>query len=168
MGRRFGYVMIFLGAVELMTGGAAGAWLAMVGFFVVMAAGAQAAGARVQAAVSGVPARELMSSPVVAIPGGVEVRQAARDYFVRYRYTAFPVLDERGRALGLITLQGMQALVDRDADMERTLAEVADRDPGLIAREGRMWRSCSSAPPSAGWAGLSSSTRLADRSGWSR
>src|ERR1035437_8774767 len=68
VGRGFGYVMIALGGLELLSGAPEGLWLALIGFFIVMAAGAQAVGAQVQAALSGVHASELMSSPVVSIP----------------------------------------------------------------------------------------------------
>ena len=56
VGRGFGYVMIVLGGLEFLSGAPEGLWLALIGFFIVMAAGAQAAGAQVQAALSGVHA----------------------------------------------------------------------------------------------------------------
>jgi len=46
VGRGFGYLMIFLGALEVVGGAPEGLWLALVGFFLVMAAGAQSVGAQ--------------------------------------------------------------------------------------------------------------------------
>jgi Zn-dependent protease len=135
VGRGFGYMMIGLGALEFLAGAPTGLWLALIGFFIATAAGQQAAGAELRAALSGIPARELMSSPVVSIPGATPVAIAATDYFVRYRYTSFPVVDELGRALGLLMLTQIQSPAIRDR-RARTIAEIADRDTGLIVGEG--------------------------------
>ena len=96
VGRGFGFVMIFLGALEAMAGAAGGLWLALIGFFLVMASGQQAAGAQMQAALSGVRALDLMSSPVVSIPERTSAAVAGSDYFLPYRFTSFPVVDEQG------------------------------------------------------------------------
>ncbi|HUH80383.1 MAG TPA: site-2 protease family protein [Solirubrobacteraceae bacterium] len=134
IGRGFGYVMIGLGLLEVLAGGPMGLWLSLIGFFIVMAAGQQAAGARLEAALSGVHAGELMSSPVVSIPGDTALATAVRDYFVAHRYACFPVVDELGRALGLLTLTQVQS-PSLTQGAGRTAAETADRDAGLIVRE---------------------------------
>jgi Zn-dependent protease/CBS domain-containing protein len=135
VGRAFGYLLIALGFLELVSGAAVGGmWLALIGFFIVIAAGAQATGAEIQAVLSGVSAAKLMASPVIAIPAELPVEIAGVEYFGRYPYTAFPVVDERGRALGLLTIDRVQAL--SAAQRGRTLvASVADRDPALRVGE---------------------------------
>ncbi len=135
VGRGFGYVMIVLGGLELLGGAPEGLWLALIGFFVVMAAGAQAVGAQVQAALSGVHASELMSAPVVSIPERTSAAQAGADYFLPYRYTSFPVVDEQSRAIGLVSIEQIEALT-RQQRVVRLVAEIADRDPGLIVNAG--------------------------------
>lgn len=64
VGRGFGYVMIVLGGLEVLGGAPEGLWLALIGFFLVMASGQQAVGAQVQAALSGVHASDLIGRPV--------------------------------------------------------------------------------------------------------
>jgi Zn-dependent protease/predicted transcriptional regulator len=135
VGRGFGYVMIFLGILEFLGGAPEGLWLALIGFFVMMAAGSQAVGAQVQAALSGVHASELMSTPVVSIPERTSALQAGTEYFVPYRYTSFPVVDERGRAIGLVSVAQIDSLT-RQQRSARWVAEIADRDPGLIVGGG--------------------------------
>ncbi len=134
IGRGFGYLMIGLGLLELLAGAPMGLWLSVIGLFIVMAAGQQAAGAELQAALSGVHVRKLMSSPVVSIPGDTPLAETATNYFMAYRYTSFPVVDELGRALGLLTLARMQSRAVT-ARVEGTAAEAADRDIGLIVGE---------------------------------
>jgi len=131
IGRGFGYGMIGLGVLEALAGAPMGLWLALIGFFLVMAAGQQAAGALVEAALSGVHAGELMSHPVVCIPGDMTLAAAARDYFMPYRYTSFPVVDELGHAVGLLTLAQMQSPADRRGGVQ-TAADAANRDTALI------------------------------------
>ena len=131
VGRGFGYLMVFLGALEFVGGTPEGLWLALIGFFVVIAAGQQAAGAQVQAALSGVHASQLMSSPVVSIPERASAERAGTDYFVPYRYTSFPVVDAQGRAVGLLSVTKVEALA-RPQLVARNVAELADRDPQLI------------------------------------
>jgi Zn-dependent protease len=135
VGRGFGYLMIFLGALELVGGAPQGLWLALIGFFVVMAAGAQAVGAQVQAALSGVHASELMSAPVVSIPQRTSTAQAGTDYFLPYRYTSFPVVDEQGQAIGLVNVAQIEALAPQSRAAHR-VGEIAIRDPTLILTGG--------------------------------
>jgi Zn-dependent protease/CBS domain-containing protein len=135
VGRGFGYLMIFLGILEFVGGAPEGLWLALIGFFILMAAGSQAVGAQVQAALSGVDARGLMSTPVVSIPERISVPQATADYFLPYRYTSFPVVDERGRATGLVSVTQIDALTAAQRSTRR-IAEIADRDPSLIVPGG--------------------------------
>jgi Zn-dependent protease/CBS domain-containing protein len=134
VGRFFGYLLIALGVLELVAGGAQGLWLSLVGVFIVFAAGAQAMSSKIEAALSGVSAGELASAPVVSVEAALSVAQAASEYFLPYRYTAFPVLDGDGRAIGLITLAAVERLPDHARDRTQ-VAEVATRDPELLVRE---------------------------------
>ncbi|HLL92318.1 MAG TPA: site-2 protease family protein [Solirubrobacteraceae bacterium] len=134
VGRGFGYLLIFLGGLEFINGAPEGLWPALIGFFIVAAAGAEARGAQLQAALSGVHVRELMSAPVVSIPLETSVARAARDFFLADRFTAFPVVDEAGRALGLVSLAQVEALTPEQRDARR-VGEIAERDPSLLVRE---------------------------------
>jgi len=134
VGRGFGYLLIALGGLEFVSGAPEGLWLALIGFFIVTAAGAEATGAQVQAALSGVRVRELMSAPVLSIPADVSVAQAAADFFLARRFTAFPVVDEQGLALGLVSLAQIEALTPELRERRR-VGELAERDPSLLVGE---------------------------------
>ncbi len=131
IGRGFGYVMIGLGGLELLGGAPAGLWLILIGFFIVMAAGQQAMGAQVQAALSGVHAADLMSSPVVSIPERISATQASTEWFLAHRYTSFPVVDDDGAAIGIVSLAQVERLT-RQQRATSWVGEIADRDPGLL------------------------------------
>ncbi|HEY7934158.1 MAG TPA: site-2 protease family protein, partial [Solirubrobacteraceae bacterium] len=130
-GRGFGYLMIFLGVLEFMGGAPEGLWLSLIGFFIAMAAGQQAAAAQIQAVLSGVHSSDLMSAPVISIPGRLTLTQATQEYFLPYRYTSFPVVDERGRAVGLLSVTQIEALTQQQLK-DREVSALANRDPGLI------------------------------------
>lgn len=131
VGRGFGYVLIALGCLEFVAGAPEGLWFALIGFFVVTAAGQQAMGAKVQAALSGVHARELMSAPVVSIPAATTAADAGREFFVARRFSSFPVVDARGCALGLVGIAQIEALSGSERE-RRSVAELAERDPDLL------------------------------------
>ncbi len=134
VGRGFGYLLICLGGLEFLSGVPEGLWLALIGFFIVSAASAEVRGAQVRAVLSGVHVRELMSSPVVSVPADVPAAQAASDFFLARRYTSFPVVDERGRALGLVSLAQIEALTPEQRERRR-VGEIAERDPSLLVGE---------------------------------
>ncbi len=134
LGRVFGFLLIALGMLELFDGAPEGLWLGVIGFFIITAAGQQAMGAEIQAVFAGVTASELMAAPVVSIPAQLPVDVAASEYFARYRYTAFPVIDERSRLLGLATVDRVEALPPERRALAR-VAEIVDADPTLVISE---------------------------------
>jgi Zn-dependent protease/CBS domain-containing protein len=134
VGRAFGYAMVALGVLELFAGGPAGLWLAIVGLFLIAASGAQAASAQVQATFSGVRARDLMSTPVVSLPADISLQCAGDDYFSRYRYTAFPVIDMTGRFAGVLALGRLEQVPVGERALRR-VGEIADHDPQLAIAE---------------------------------
>ncbi len=133
IGRGFGYGMIALGVLTAAAGAVGGVWLAVVGFFVVVAAKAEEGGLRVRTAFAGREAGRFMSFPAVAMPAGISVEEAVQGYFVRHRYTAFPVLDD-GRPVGLIDVEHVERVPARRR-AEETVGEVAVLDPDLVVGE---------------------------------
>jgi Zn-dependent protease/predicted transcriptional regulator len=133
IGRAFGYAMIGLGLFGAIAGAFGGIWLAAVGFFVIVAARAEESGLRVRVAFRGREAGRLMSFPAVTIPAQTSLDDALKQYFARYRYSAFPVMDGK-RPIGLIDLKAIER-VPADRRASTTVGEVAYRDPSLIVDE---------------------------------
>jgi Zn-dependent protease len=133
IGRGFGYGMIGLGVLTALAGAVGGVWLAVVGFFVVVAAKAEESGLRIRTAFAGREAGRFMAFPAVAMPAGISVEEAVRGYFGRHRYTSFPVLDG-GRPVGLIDVEHVERVPSRQR-AEKTVGEVAVLDPELVVDE---------------------------------
>jgi CBS domain-containing protein len=71
-----------------------------------------------------------MSQPAISIPSESTLEQA-QQYFARYRYTAFPVTDADGRAVGILSI----GQLERRPRSARFVDELADRDPALLIGE---------------------------------
>jgi Zn-dependent protease len=133
VGRALGYGMVALGVLGTLAGAVGGIWLAVVGFFVIVAAKAEEGGLQVRTAFEGREAGRFMSYPAVTIPAEVSVADAVDRFFVPFRYSAFPVVD-RGRPLGLLDLRSVEHV--RRARREATsVASVAQTDPDLLVDE---------------------------------
>jgi Zn-dependent protease len=133
IGRGFGYGMIGLGVFAIAAGAVGGLWLGLIGVFVIVAAKAEEGGLRVRTAFSGREAGRLMSYPAVAVPAAISVEDAIPEFFVRYRYTAFPVM-EAERPVGLVDVAAIERVpVARRA--ATAVRDVAHLDPDLIVDE---------------------------------
>jgi Zn-dependent protease len=133
IGRGFGYLMVGLGVFAAAAGAVGGIWLAVVGVFVVVAAKAEEGGLRIRTAFAGREAGRFVSFPAVTVPAAISVEQAVEQFFVPYRYTAFPVI-EAGRPVGLIgTAQVERIPAARRASV--AVGEVAVVDPELLVGE---------------------------------
>jgi len=129
-GRVFGYLLIAFGVLLAFEGAPGGLWFAVIGVFLVSAATAERMHEQVISAFTGVPAEELMSQPVISIPAELTLEEA-HECFVRHHYTAFPVTDGAGRAVGMLSVDDVSA-TSRSHWSDTRAGERADRDPALL------------------------------------
>jgi Zn-dependent protease len=135
LGRIFGYLFIAGGLALAFSGRLfGGVWLALIG----MVINGSARGAAMQTAITSrigkVLVADVMDREPVAIPGDISVERALDEYFLRYRWPWFPVVDA-GR--------GFLGLVDRDRadevpEVSRSsshVADLVDRDQRLFVRD---------------------------------
>ena len=133
IGRGFGYLLVGGGIFLWFSGVPSGLWFALIGVFVIAAASAERMQEQVVAMFTGVSAGEVMSHPAVTLPAASTVSDAI-SYFIRYRFTAFPVVDLVGRALGLVSIDGISRL-PRSKWVTTPVEEVVDRDRALLIGE---------------------------------
>ncbi len=133
LGRGFGYLLIAFGVFLTFSGAPGGLWFALIGVFLVIAANAERTQQQVVTTFTGVSAGELMSQPAISIPAELNLEQAEQ-YFARYRYTAFPVTDATGRAIGMLSIDQLE----RTSPQKRATMLVRDRtalDQALLIGE---------------------------------
>jgi H+/Cl- antiporter ClcA len=78
------------------------------------------------------PVKEVMTTAaqIMTIPGSTSLRETAERYFgVDQKYRAYPVLDESGALINVITRQDLLRLREQDPSGEKMLAEVMHREP---------------------------------------
>ena len=133
IGAFFGRALILTGvALALFAGAFGGLWLALIGWFVLGAAEAEAAAAERDAALGGLRVRDVMVAAPVSVPADLPARRFLDEIFPYHRHTAYPVLDG-DRPVGLITFRhapgGVHARVrDRMVPLA-SCAVVAPDDP---------------------------------------
>jgi Zn-dependent protease len=135
LGRFFGYLFIGLGIVLVFAGDEfSGIWLVLIG----MVINGSARGAAMQTALTSrigdVRVADVMDREPVAIPGDLSVERALDEYFLRYRWPWFPVVDAAHRFLGLVD----RDKADEVPEVSRATSHISDlvnHDIGLFVRE---------------------------------
>jgi Zn-dependent protease len=131
LGRFGGYGMVGLGvALGISTGDLiGGAWLAFIGIFL---AGA-ARSAEVQADFSGriehIRVVDVMDAEPVAIAESAALSEAEHTFFLRYGWPWFPVVDESGKLVGVVSREAVESVPDAERE-SRTVGAVMARDDG--------------------------------------
>jgi Zn-dependent protease len=131
LGQGLAYVMIGFGIyLALVTTVAfSGLWLAVIGWIVLQAARGAVAQTVLTERLEGVTVADIMDSEPVSIPAAVTAGRALDEYFLRYGWPWFPVVDESGRFLGIVQQERVQG-AERLGDGERPVRELMDPDDG--------------------------------------
>jgi CBS domain-containing protein len=113
LGQGFAVILGGVGFWLLLANGAfGGLWLVAIAFLL----GQSARGALLQTAftqrIEGVRVADIMDRQPVAIPSDTPVSQALDDYFLRYGWSWFPVVDGQGHFMGIARQQRLQAAYD--------------------------------------------------------
>ena len=129
LGQGFGMLMILGGvAIVVYTGDLlAGVWLAVIGVILRGAARGSIVQSELTSRIEGVSVADVMDNEPVAIPEGLSVERALDEYFLRYRWPWFPVVDASQRFIGLLD----RGTADEVPAVERAGATVGD----VLARD---------------------------------
>jgi Zn-dependent protease len=138
LGRIFGYVFIAGGVYMALTGEILGSfggiWLALIGVMISGAAKGAAVQTRMNSRIGTISVADVMDREPVTIPGDLSIEQALDEYFLRYRWPWFPVVDAAHRFLGLLNRDA----ADEVPEVSRagsTVSEIVDPDRGLFIRD---------------------------------
>ncbi len=113
LGQGFAVLLAGIGLWLLLAYGSfGGLWLIAIAFLL----GQSARGAILQTAlterIEGVRVADIMDRHPVAIPANTPVSQALDEFFLRYRWSWFPVVDEQGHFVGIARQERLQAAHD--------------------------------------------------------
>lgn len=123
LGRVFAYIFIGGGLLLIVNGDAfGGIWLALIGIVINSSARAASVQTAITGKISDLCVADVMDREPVAIPSGLSVEQALDEYFLRYRWPWFPVVDAAHRFLGLV----VRDKADEVPETSRATSHVSD------------------------------------------
>lgn len=126
-----GAVLIGLGLWQFLAGvGFGGLWLALIGWFLIGAAGMEERQARMGSALEGVRVADVMTPQPQTASGQMTVGDFVDHYLFAYRHSALPLTVD-GRPVGLVTLDRVRGIA-ADRRASTTLAEVSCRADELV------------------------------------
>jgi len=132
LGRVFAYIFIGGGLLMIASGNIlGGVWLALIGFVINSSARAASMQTAITGKISDLSVADVMDREPVAIPDELSVEQALDEYFLRYRWPWFPVVDAAHRFLGLV----VRDKADEVPETSRATSHVSDlleRDDGTF------------------------------------
>jgi Zn-dependent protease len=138
LGRILGWGIVAAGVYMAVTdsifGGFGGIWLALVGVLITGAAKGASRQTQVSGRIHHISVADVMDRQPVTIPGNISVEQALDQYFLRYRWPWFPVVDAAHRFLGLLQREA----ADDVPEVSRTVSlvsDIVDHDRGLFIRD---------------------------------
>jgi CBS domain-containing protein len=130
LGQIFAWALIALGLFLLIDGDTLGGiWLGVLGFVLYQSARAAQVQSEVASRISGVTVGDVMDRDPVAIPEQLSVSDALDDYFLRYRWPWFPVVDTTERFEGVLK-RGAADAVPEPSRTSATVGEVVEADQG--------------------------------------
>ncbi len=132
LGRVFAYLFIAGGLLLVFEGWVfGGVWLALIGMVINGSARAATMQTAISSRIEGMRVADVMDREPVAIPGELSVEQALDQYFLRYRWPWFPVVDAAQNFLGLV----VRDRADEVPEVSRStslVADVLERDDGTF------------------------------------
>jgi Zn-dependent protease len=112
VGQGFAYLLIGFGAFLLFTSDPVnGLWFIVLGFFLGQAARGAVASTHFSERIEGVTVSDLMDDEPVTVPGDATVLRAQDEFFLRYRWPWFPVVDAAGHFLGVLRQERVDGAV---------------------------------------------------------
>lgn len=137
VGRFIGFGLVGLGVLEITSGYWAGLWLVLIGWFLLSAATVERELGGLQDLLGGVTVGDVMSADPDVAADAVTVEELLTDHILRHRHSSFPVEDERGRVIGLVTLADVKRVDPalRHQTSVRDIARPIDQVPSAEASE---------------------------------
>ncbi len=123
LGQGFALIFIAVGVVLMLSGWfISGVWLALIGWMLGSSARATAVRSELNRRLGSLLVADVMDDEPVAIPADTTIERALDEYFLRYRWPWFPVVDAAQRFVGLIN----RGAADSVPEVNRTNSTVSD------------------------------------------
>jgi Zn-dependent protease len=123
LGQGFSYIFIAIGIFLFLRGELInGIWLGLIGLILLQSARGAVMQTEFTSRIQGIRVADVMDDEPVAIPEDASVERALDEFFLRYRWPWFPVVDPAQHFLGLIE----RGAADAVPEVSRTSSRVQD------------------------------------------
>jgi Zn-dependent protease len=131
LGRGVGWLLIAGGLLWAIQGQEVinGVWLALIGWFLTQAAKSAQAQADFAGRIEHLRVGDVMDAEPIAIPRDLTLDRAENEFFLRFGWPWFPVVDELGRLVGVVSREAVGSVSEFDRT-RRTTDTVMARDDG--------------------------------------
>ncbi len=131
IGEGFSYLMMAGGLYLALLGGALGSglWMLVLGWFLGQGARTAVAQSAISDRLEGLLVSDVMDQEPVAIPAGTPIARAHDEFFLRYGWEWFPVIDDAGRPLGMVRAEPV-AEAERAHNGEQAVSAVMEAGDG--------------------------------------
>jgi CBS domain-containing protein len=110
-GRGFAYLMIAVGVVIVGAGDLGGIWFAFIGWFLLNAARAEATHVLIRDALQGMAVEDVMTRDPFTAPADATISELLDEHMLVHHCSAFPLVDERGQVVSLVTLRQVRSVL---------------------------------------------------------
>jgi Zn-dependent protease len=111
LGQAFAYLLIGYGLYAFMQGDTlALVWFGFIGFFIIQAARAADVHSRITARIEGLRVSDVMDPDPVSLGASIKLDRALDEYFLRYGYPWFPVVDAGGKFIGVVSRERAESV----------------------------------------------------------
>jgi Zn-dependent protease len=134
LGQAFAILFVAAGILWMFYGSIfAGLWLAVIGWMLGQSARAAVVRNELNRRIGGLSVADVMDAEPVAIPGDASIERALEEYFLRYQWPWFPVVDAGRRFVGLLK----RGSADAVPEISRATQKVRELlDPALTGEQG--------------------------------
>lgn len=109
-GRIVAYSMILIGFLAVFSGAFTGLWLVFLGWFLLQAASSSYEQMILRQVLEKVTVAEAMQSNPATVREEVPLSELVSNYFMRYSWSALPVVDEANKPVGLVTVRKVRRI----------------------------------------------------------
>ena len=130
LGQGFAYLLIGFGIYRFLMGSALElVWYGLMGFFIIQAARAADIQSQITARIEGLRVSDVMDEEPVSVSAELKLDRALDEYFLRYGYPWFPVVDAGGKFIGVVSRERAER-VPEQIRATSSVDEVAQFDLG--------------------------------------
>lgn len=108
-GKRIALFFILFGIFSIFTGFQGSLWLMLIGWFLYTAAQSSYQQSTLQELLLGVKVKDIMVKEMVTLSPSVNLSEAVDNFFLKYGYGGFPVIDDK-KFLGFLTLREVKGI----------------------------------------------------------